>query len=173
MPRFADIHPEIKLDKVYRITWLMWTKKQWQTGGPNGVWSAALSHRLFCAATESEVVQHYLHFLHIYLNTVTPGPRKAKKKAAERAREGRAHARLDLLEVPAPNTSPVEPNHAVVDNGYELEGQWDGTMLCVPSDSEDSDGGWVDFEDGAERDSDDNADLEDLTGEELVEGLRM
>ncbi|KAF8983083.1 hypothetical protein BDQ17DRAFT_1336659 [Cyathus striatus] len=106
-----------------------------------------------------------------------PGPPKAKKEAAAQAREAKARLRLGLLSEghhPTPTVNTAEPDHESIDaNGSESDSStWDGTLFCIPvSDSEDSgaEGEWEDIQylNDSSADTDLDADLEVLEGEEL------
>ncbi|KAF8999517.1 hypothetical protein BDQ17DRAFT_1328254 [Cyathus striatus] len=89
------------------------------------------------------------------------GPLKAQKIAAAQAREAKAHWKLGLYD----NSSYSESEDGV---------GWDGTVIHMPSDFEDSDEEWEEMDDMDEGslgiDADD--DLEDIEDIKLFEGLR-
>jgi hypothetical protein len=104
-----------------------------------------------------------------------PSTKKAQKAAAARARAAKSQKKMVEVADPVVEQSEPDDNH---DSDIECTG-WTGTVNYVPSDTDDDkddkdrkdtdlDGGGVELE----SDEDDDNDLEDLEGEDLLDGLR-
>ncbi|KAF9008801.1 hypothetical protein BDQ17DRAFT_1422002 [Cyathus striatus] len=106
--------------------------------------------------------------------TEATGPQKAQKIAAARAREAKAHRKLGLYDNSTPIYHAMQSDNDVPDSESEDGMGWDGTVIHMPSNFEDSEGEWEEINDTDEGSlgiyADD--DLEDVEGIKLLEGLR-
>jgi hypothetical protein len=99
--------------------------------------------------------------------------RKAQTEAAARAREARAQKQNTIED--GETTEIVSDTELTEENDVECTG-WTGGINHVWSDSEDDeDSDWEDTDDEgftADSDTDSDEDLEELEGQDLVEGLK-
>jgi hypothetical protein len=106
-----------------------------------------------------------------------PSTKKAQKAAAARAQAAKFQKKMAEVADQVTEPTELDVEHAR-EHDSDLEcTSWTGTANYVPSDTDDEDwndtdlnGGGVKLE--SNEDSDDEHDLEDLEGEDLLDGLR-
>jgi uncharacterized sporulation protein YeaH/YhbH (DUF444 family) len=106
-----------------------------------------------------------------------PSSTKAQRAAAARARAAKIQMEMvDILEISSDSAIQQSESEDDHDSDIECTG-WTGGVNHVPSDT-DTDSGDEDWKDtdldggSADSDEDDNEDLEDLEGEDLLDGLQ-
>ncbi|KAI9456573.1 hypothetical protein BJY52DRAFT_1224236 [Lactarius psammicola] len=110
-----------------------------------------------------------------------PSTKKAQKAAAARAWAARYQRKTvdsEVVEIPSDSELDLAINQRNPDGTHDSDIEctgWTGGVNYVPSDTDTDDEGWKETDldgEGVGSDEDDNRDLEDLEGEELLDGLR-
>ncbi|KAI9452726.1 hypothetical protein BJY52DRAFT_1402484 [Lactarius psammicola] len=110
-----------------------------------------------------------------------PSTKKAQKAAAARAQAARYQRKtvnLEVVEIPSDSELDLAINQRNPDGTHDSDIEctgWTGGVNYVSSDTDTDDEGWKETDldgEGVGSDEDDNRDLEDLEGEDLLDGLR-
>ncbi|KAI9442866.1 hypothetical protein BJY52DRAFT_1229078 [Lactarius psammicola] len=110
-----------------------------------------------------------------------PSTKKAQKAAAARAwaaRYQRKTVDLEVVEIPSDSELDLAINQHNPDGTHNLDIEctgWTGGVNYVPSDTDTDNEGWKETDldgEGVGSDEDNNRDLEDLEGEDLLDGLQ-